>query len=249
MSFANTSLTFLKLITIIAFLSAFAFGQGQERLIDKMSWRTEPIKILKLETKGKQIELGKKFIEDDDWLKGLTITVKNVSDKAIARIELHLEFLRPEGTPEDISTYVASMGYGRDPADEGAEPLKLVQPGEIVDVKLLEINLPFIRSDLKTLGYPDKITRVQLRVEYITFVDGSMWSGDDILYPDPANPRRKNNPRSPPIRGPSSGSKPSLSLLGLSSSSPFTAASFTFRHETTFKTGKPSFGESALSNC
>lgn len=187
-----------ELITLIMFLPIIGFTQGQERMVDKISWRTEPIKIVNLKTKGKPIELGKNFVEEDDWLKGLTVTVKNVSDKVIARIEIDLAFPRPGGGTKEKPNYVVSMIYGLDPAEASAEALKLVQPGASVDVKLLEVNLPFIKTDLKGLGYPEKITQAQLRVEYVTFIDGTMWAGDgDVLYPDPNNPKRKINPKLP----------------------------------------------------
>ena len=129
---------FPNLIGLIIFLPIIAFAQGQERSIDKLSWRTEPIKILKLKTKDKEVELGKKFLEEDDWLKGLTVTVQNISDKAIARIEIELAFPRPGGGTKEKPTLVAAMIYGLDPAESGAETLKLVLPGESVDIKLLD---------------------------------------------------------------------------------------------------------------
>lgn len=167
-----------------------------------MSWSNQPIKILKVETKGKPIELGKKFVEDDDWLKGLTVTVQNVSNKAIARIELGFAFMRPEGFSEEISTLFESMIYGQEPSSQasGSELMKHVVPGASVDVKLLEANLPSIKTALKTLGYQEKITHAQLIVSSVTFIDGSEWAGGDtILYPDPANPTRKINPNLPTV--------------------------------------------------
>ncbi|MFN2510189.1 MAG: hypothetical protein ABR568_01950 [Pyrinomonadaceae bacterium] len=108
---------FLQLTGVIVFLPAIGFAQGQVRVIDKISWRTEPIKILNLRTKNKAVELGKKFSEEDDWLKGLTVTVENVSEKHISRIELDLSFPRPQGSSEEIPTYTVKLIYGRDPSD------------------------------------------------------------------------------------------------------------------------------------
>lgn len=199
---------FLKLMFLIVFLPATGFAQGQERIIDKLSWRTEPIKILKLKTKGKIIELRKKFSEEDDWLKGLTFTVENISNKAIARIELDLAFPRPEGSSEEIGTYVVPMNYGLDPSDPAFTEEKLVLPGDSVEVKLLEVNLPFIKTDLENLSYPKRITHAQIRVDSVTFVDGTQWAGDVMLYPDPNNPMRKFNPQIPDLRQAPEVSKP-----------------------------------------
>jgi len=180
---------------MIMLVGTIGYAQKQERMIDQISWRTEPIKILKLSTKGKRIELGKNFEEEEDWLKGLVVTVENVCHRAIARIELELSFPRPDGSADEKPTYVVGLIFGRDPADAGGETLKLVQPGETVDVKLLEVNLPFIEASLKSLGYPEKITHAQVMVNSVTFIDGATWSGDEMLYPDPADPKRKIIPR------------------------------------------------------
>lgn len=188
---------FLKLTGLIIFLPLVGFSQGQERIIEKISWRTEPIKILKLETKGKAVELGKNFLEEDDWLKGLRVTVENTSNKAISRIVLDLSFPSPKGTSEDVPTYTVKMIFGRDPSDtaEGESP-KQVSPGDRAEVLLLEVNLPSIKQDLERIGYPEQVTHAQIMLSSVTFIDGSMWAGDDtILYPDPNNPSQKINPR------------------------------------------------------
>jgi hypothetical protein len=195
----NAGKIFLKLTGVLMLLPVIGFSQRQERVIDKVSWRHEPVKIVKLKTKGKAIEPGQKFLEEDDWLKGLTATVKNISDKPVSRIELDLSFPRPEGSSEETPTFSEKMIYGRDPSDASdAEAQKQVLPGESVDVKLLEANLPFIKTALGELGYPEKITHVRIMVEFVTFNDGTMWAGGDtILYPDPANPKQKINPKFP----------------------------------------------------
>jgi hypothetical protein len=194
----NFNKMFLTLVGVVVFLPVTVFAQGQERIIKKMSWRNEPVRIVKLKTKGKVIEFGKEFTEEDDWLKGLTATVENASGKPISRIVIDLTYLRPEGSSEEIPTFSESMIYGRDPSETSdGEAQKPVLPGESVEVKLLEVNLPFTKSALEQLGYPEKITRVRLIVHSVTFDDGTMWTGGDTLYPDPANPRQKINPKFP----------------------------------------------------
>ena len=215
MSFVNSSKVLPKLIGVIMILWTIGYAQKQGRVIDKISWHNEPIEVQKLKTKDKPIELAREFVEEDDWLKGLTVTVKNVSNKAIARIELELAFPRPGGGTTEKPTFVDAMIYGLDPADSGAEKVKLIVPGESVDVKLLEVNLPFIKSALKGLGYPEKTTRAQIKVESVTFVDGSMWSGEDIFYPDPSDPKRKINPMRSGITPTSSVPKPQPNPWGL----------------------------------
>src|SRR6266571_469713 len=181
----------------IALFCTTGYSQTRDRIIEKESWRSEPIKIVKLRTKGGNVEISKKFDGDDDWLRGFTVTVQNASDKAIARIVLRLDFPRAAGTPEDQATYVTRIMLGRDPADSNGESLKLTQPGELTEIKLVEENIPLIRSDLKQLGYPETINRVRLVLDSVTFADGSMWAAGETLYPDPSNPVRKTNPKFP----------------------------------------------------
>lgn len=109
------------------------------------------------------------------------------------------------------------MIYGQDPVDvQSPKTLKLVLPGELVEVKLLEVNLPIIKADPESLGYPLRITRVKIRVNSVTFIDGSEWAGDQMFYVDPNNPRRKINPKYPTDRKVPDASK---SLLNHSTSS------------------------------
>jgi hypothetical protein len=189
------------LVVLLAFLMfrVTGFAQGVERMIDKVSWRNEPIQMVKLKTKNKSIALGRKFSEDDDWLRGLTVTVQNVSNKAIARIDIQLSFPRPAGgTSPETAIYIIGMGYGKDPVNVAAnEVLKVVLPGETVDVKLLEVNVPSIKEDLEKLGYEQPIKHAQVMIRSVIFVDGSEWAGDYILYPNPNNPRQKINPKLP----------------------------------------------------
>lgn len=57
--------------------------------------------------------------------------------------------------------------------------------------------MTLIKTHLKELGYPEKITSAQITVDLVTFIDGSQWAGDVMLYPDPNDPRRKFNPQIP----------------------------------------------------
>ncbi|HVG32016.1 MAG TPA: hypothetical protein VM911_03015, partial [Pyrinomonadaceae bacterium] len=190
MSSRNSGKIILSFLGALVFLALMGFSQGQERMIDKISWQTEPVQLRKLKTKGKPIELGKKFLEQDDWLRGLSVNAVNISDKSISRIEIELSFPRTERASEELPVYVVAMIYGQEPSSDD-ETQKQLLPGENTDVKLLEVNLPFINSALESLGYPAKITHAQVMLSSVTFNDGTTWSADKILYTDPSNPHQK----------------------------------------------------------
>ena len=166
------------------------YAQGDERSLEKGSWRFEPVEVLGLKTKGQTREFGRKFMDEDDWLTGLTVVARNISDHPIARIEFELSFPRAEGRE-----FVSFIVYGKDPAAPNAAYVRQVQPGETVDVQVHPVNVPAIQAKLLGLGYPPKVKRAQIRLSSVTFGDGTMWYGDLILSPDPQNPDRKINPR------------------------------------------------------
>ena len=189
----------VRVVSALACFQLAAFAQSENRVIDKLSWSHEPIKVIKIKTKNKTPSLGQPFGEDDDWLRGFTITVENISDKAIARVEFELAFTRNRnglGT-DDHPNYEVSMRYGLDPADPGFQNLQSILPGRSIDIKLNELNLPIILRDLKDLGYPEKTRYVRIILNSVTFVDGTQWIVNRIRYPDPANPKHKIDPTLP----------------------------------------------------
>src|SRR5687767_3651193 len=67
--------------------------QGGEKLLTKSSYRDEPIRILKVRNKKRDLPVGGKFGDDDaDWLRGLTITVRNDSGKDITHLSFAVLF-------------------------------------------------------------------------------------------------------------------------------------------------------------
>ena len=192
MSSSTKNKVFLLLACMIVCVHMPAHGQDRERLIEKIPWKTEPIKIQKLKAKAGDIEIGRKFVDDENWLYDLKAIVKNTSNKVVTRIELQLSFPRPANSKES-PTYMVSMIYGGDPSDKDFDAMMEVQPGQAAEVKLVNSNIPLIKKDLADLGYPQPVTHAELKIESVTFIDGSMWSNDLILYPDPG--LKPTNPR------------------------------------------------------
>src|SRR6185436_7507291 len=49
-----------------------------------------PVEIVSVKLKGSDVAPGQKIKGDDDWLKGVSFTLKNISDKPIAYVEVGL---------------------------------------------------------------------------------------------------------------------------------------------------------------
>src|SRR5207253_931387 len=57
--------------------------QDQERFLEKYVHRNEPLRIKAIKGKKGTINISKKFLDDDDWLKSLSFSLENISDKNI----------------------------------------------------------------------------------------------------------------------------------------------------------------------
>jgi hypothetical protein len=168
------------------------FNQKQERIIKQKSWQNEPVKILRLKIKSKDFALGQKFLEDDDWLKNLTISVKNVSGKNITFISLTLDFPRSEGSTEVPSAY--DLEYGRNPLFPVDAILpdnqKPILAGETKDLALSDEEYNSLRHFLSETNYPTSIKQVDIILGQIIFEDGTKWAGGAWFRRDSTNPTK-----------------------------------------------------------
>jgi hypothetical protein len=182
----------LLLVSMSMFVSTFhgLAGQVKEREIKKLNWPKEPVKIGKVKAKGSVVTIGEKFRADDDWLKGLTFSVKNSSDKTITYLEIELSFPREKSAPEDPDAHDRII-YGQYPVLPG-ETATLhpdqppIRPGDTVDIILKDYE--GIREFLNNTHYPLSISRLEVSVGDVVFDDGTKWSGGGLFRRDPHNP-------------------------------------------------------------
>src|SRR5215212_2984515 len=91
----NRDSTLKITVLLFLFISSSVSLPAQERLIKKGSLPSDPINIFAVKVNGMPVEFNQKFTVDDDWLRTLTIGVKNTSDKAVVFISIDLLFPRP----------------------------------------------------------------------------------------------------------------------------------------------------------
>ena len=52
-------------------------------------WPVEHVKVVAVKTKNKgEVEIGREFEEEDDWLDGLTLTIANNYDKTVTALTI-----------------------------------------------------------------------------------------------------------------------------------------------------------------
>lgn len=155
--------------------------QERERLIVKKTDFNPPAWIKGVKTKARPVPLSKRFVDDDDWLKGFTVLVSNASNKTITHIGIEMLF-RPEGASSQLPAGWF-LYYGPNPfhykAQDGIAPSSVpsVLPGGQVEIKLTGSEFEDLTTFLKQAGFPGRVHVVEIRVNTIGFADGTAWSG------------------------------------------------------------------------
>ena len=193
--FTTALLTFVAVMLLPAYVPA---QQAQNRLIEQRAipWG-EPLKIVAVKVKGTPVEINKSFTADDDWLKGLTFTLKNVSNKPIAYAELDLMFPAPAGLT--VHGAVHHLRYGRNRAFPGAagqnDSTRAIPPGETIDLSLSDTDVGgMVRPLLDHSGISAEVEKVIENIGSIFFEgdNNTMWRLGQLLQRDPSDPRRFN---------------------------------------------------------
>lgn len=171
--------------------SASFIKQAQDRVIIKKSDWNPPVKITKVKTKKGVIELDKPYDDDDDWLKGLTVSVDNHSGKDVTYINVEVLLRRPADTDQKPPG-VWHLEYGEDPfrytTGEPIPPIsvKPIKDGESFDITLSDHDFYRLIVFLHDIEY-SVLKGIEVRVTTIGFVDGTAWIGR-MVRRDPGGP-------------------------------------------------------------
>lgn len=185
----------LALLTVVFCLlpnvTQSSSSQSADKILERGKDYDPPVKIILVKSKIGVIETDKKISASDDWLKGLTIRVRNESDEIVTGLVIFLQFRRPANQAKELDL-VAPIPYGRDPLaspeETPAATAEPILPGQTTDIALSNQAYDSLRSILDNLNYPVSIRSVKLVVKIIGFQDGTYWSNGTIFRRDPNNP-------------------------------------------------------------
>src|SRR6266498_2466966 len=90
----------------------FARGQAKERVIKKAFTRNEVVEFSETKVSQKDVEPGKGFDADDEWLNKVFVKVRNISNKPIVFLEVGFDFPETKATGSEMSYRVA---FGQKP--------------------------------------------------------------------------------------------------------------------------------------
>jgi hypothetical protein len=150
----------------------------------------EPLAITEVKASGQSVTLDQVFTANEEWLKTLTVSVKNNSDKVIVYAAINLQFPR-YGSSHD-RTAIFEMFYGswtlqtRRPARK--EISVGIQPGKTVEIHLSPSQFADLSGLLLATGYLSPIEKVAVGIGPVIFADDMMWYAGAKLRRDSSDP-------------------------------------------------------------
>ena len=173
--------TFLcvALLFVIILPVAVSAVQGQDRVVSKMWRKPAPLKLKVIKTRKGEFKLGQKIVDGDDWFKGLSIVLENVSGKTITYVGVGLLFPRDAVVLGKTPPLYHRLMYGHHPkAPEAAllnvPPLAL-KPGESITIALSDSDYSWITNNWRQLESNRSINDIRLHLYEIYFEDGAGW--------------------------------------------------------------------------
>jgi hypothetical protein len=174
------------------------------RVVQPVAYTDQPVEIVAVKVKGVPVKPKQKFDGDKDWLNGMTVTLKNVSDKPVACVSvLVTTYYARDGkhikqrNGMDVQAAIELI-YGIQPTRPGERDVSNYSPpllpGETVEVVLSEKS----RDELYLLLTQDDastdIEELTVRV-YEVFFEGdseTKWRIWRMLRRDPNDSRQWN---------------------------------------------------------
>ncbi|MDT4954336.1 MAG: hypothetical protein QOJ02_2474 [Acidobacteriota bacterium] len=178
----------LAMLASILFTVYSTAQQIQERLLEKQVHRKEPLRVKAIKREKDDVLISKKFLAGDDWLKGLSFRLENISDKNIVFVQLEVEFPRSDDVPPLV--FPLQYGAGLAPNDSApANRVTPIRPGEDVVLSLSDAQYDGLQQLLGEMKYSKSIKNAILDIRTVIFDDGIMWRAGRLMKLDPNNLR------------------------------------------------------------
>lgn len=189
----SIALFMFGLVSVAVAFNATTAQEAKQRVIARMPVeKNEPVEIAEVRVNGQPISFDKEFSADDNWLRSLTVSIKNRSNKTILFASIRLRFPRATGLEEAVSVHDMFWGDGSlqtqlPNREKQADSLK---PGDSNDIKFSAQQFTDLMNFLRGTHYPFSIDHVDLSVAHVIFDDDSMWYVGTFLQRDPTDPSK-----------------------------------------------------------
>jgi hypothetical protein len=170
----------------LVLLCSAAAAAPKDRTLKRASLPDEPVEITEIKVKENRVQFWEQFPADDDWLSGITFTVKNTSERQIS----HLTLLIEQPISETFSLTIPVGAGDFNPLGQTVSGPAIAAPGKTVEIRLSEGRYRGFRDAVPTQYQFTPITQVTIHVQRVVFTDGTMWYKGMLHQRDPNNPRR-----------------------------------------------------------
>jgi hypothetical protein len=164
--------------------------QTSERIIKKKPVPSQPVEVVAIKNRKAVFSERNRIDDDDEWMGGLTVSLKNVSNKPITYIQVELDFPASHNLSDVKEPPLAFFLYfgTREKADGSTRPS--VQPDESVDLTLSDDRYAVLKKTLREMNYSRSIRKIELTVSAVIFEDDVMWSFGSMMKRDPGDPNK-----------------------------------------------------------
>ena len=160
-------------------------AEAQTKLIKRNGWyQGAPIEVFDLKVKGRSVSFNEAFEADGNWLKGVSLKIKNKSEKAIVCIYMLVIFRETAPAP---MTYPKFFGHPTNTGIEPEGPPLELKPGEELTVSFAG-EFEALKRAVEHRRPVDSVNIVELEITRAYFEDGMMWDLGELYRPDPDNP-------------------------------------------------------------
>ena len=176
MEFNSRFLLYIASLVLLA--ATFSSAQEKIRTVEKgQKYPNSPIEVVGWDLGAIPVTDETKASAGEDWLKKLTLTVRNISNKSIKSFDIDL-LVKDRGQvvmgiPIYFRTYTKPTEVNALTL-EGGKKLGALQPGEVVRIKVNDPTMLAFDKELEKRGL-EGVDRVTLDLRGIYFQDGSRW--------------------------------------------------------------------------
>ncbi len=181
---------------LLCHFASVADAQEKLRIIQEVEHESSPVVVVSRYVGDKKFDRSHRnrhgITAGNNWLSSLSLDVKNVSNKNVTYIMLHLDtpksgkmVLNGMTSPIFFGSRVASAATAN---KDSSSPLKLLKPGDVVKLKMSDAVRTKLEEYLKQYDAED-IEQIATDIREVHFEDGTGWSLGYELRQDPLNPK------------------------------------------------------------
>ena len=187
---------FILCISVILLAVSFGYSQDKLRIIQEAEQEDSPVVFVSRHFGDKTFDRSHRnrhgITAGNNWLSSLSLDVKNVSNKNVTYINLHLDI--PKSGKMERNGMISPIFFGNRVASaatankDSSSPLELLKPGDVVKLKISDLERIQLERYLKKYDAED-VERIKMEIREVHSDDGTRWYLGIELRQDPSDPK------------------------------------------------------------